>query len=91
MTAAADILREVGMVALLEHGGRSHPTAGEALIFEHRLRENIAAARRGGATRATARTRAQVVVQLNRLAFLLQRPLHPDPPFFLPHRPPSRQ
>jgi WD40 repeat protein len=59
---------EAGLDALLVALGSNHPSYQDALIYEHRLRENLTLARTHGDTRDYESSRAQIVAQLNRLA-----------------------
>jgi hypothetical protein len=47
---------EAGMRALLNTLGRGHPAYQEALVYEHRLRENVAFASTRGDTRDYGRS-----------------------------------
>jgi hypothetical protein len=59
---------EAGLAALLARIGSDHPRSSEALVYEQRLRENLAVARRYGDTREREAARAEVVDRLNDLA-----------------------
>ena len=59
---------EQGPTRLLARLGRDHPRYTEALTLEHRLRENIAQARRYGDTETRRADRAQIIGALNGLA-----------------------
>jgi hypothetical protein len=59
---------EKGLVKLLACLGSEHPRYAEALIFQSRLLENMAQARKYGDTEHLCAGRAQIVDSLNRLA-----------------------
>jgi len=59
---------ETGVRALLARLGRDHPRAAEAQVYQQRLHENLAAARRYGDTEARRAERAEIVDRLNALA-----------------------
>lgn len=59
---------EAGMATLLARLGNAHPRYGEALVFEQRLRENLARARQYGDTREREVARVEVLDRLNDLA-----------------------
>lgn len=58
---------ENALRSLLHQMGYGHPRYAEALLFEHRLRENIAHSRHFGDTSARNADRAEIVVRLNEL------------------------
>jgi hypothetical protein len=59
---------EMGLNALLARLDRDDPRYADALVYQHRLRENLAAARRFGDTETRRAERAEVVDRLNALA-----------------------
>jgi tetratricopeptide (TPR) repeat protein len=59
---------EDGLHALLKNLDRSNPRYTEALVYEQRLRENIATNRRVGENYEWQAARSQIVDQLNQLA-----------------------
>ena len=59
---------EVGLSGLLAKLNRDHPCYADALVYQQRLLENIAQARRYGDTEDRRAERAQIVDALNRLA-----------------------
>ena len=59
---------ETGLRALLERLGHDHVRYDEALVYQHRLTENIKAARRYGDTETRRAERAEIVDRLNGLA-----------------------
>jgi hypothetical protein len=69
-TGSTDFLTsyEVAMHKLLERLGRNHPRYGEALVYEQRLYENIAATRRYKNTSEREADRLEVIDRLNSLA-----------------------
>lgn len=54
-----------GLVALLARLGTAHPRFTEALTYEQRLRENLAASEREGDTETRRAERAAVIARLN--------------------------
>lgn len=66
--ADAFTLYEVGMGRLLERLGGNHPDYTDALVYQQRLQENIAQARKYGDTETRRAERAQIVDALNQLA-----------------------
>ncbi len=59
---------ETGLRALLARLGPNHPRYDDALVYQQRLTENVAAARRYGDTEARRAGRAEIVDRLNALA-----------------------
>jgi len=59
---------ERGLARLFDRLGVGHPLAGEALVYQQRLQENIDSARRYSDTQELRAERSQMVEQLNRLA-----------------------
>jgi hypothetical protein len=59
---------EVGVRALLARLDRDDPRYADALVYQHRMLENLAAARRYGDTETRRAERAEVVDRLNALA-----------------------
>ncbi|MCA9997806.1 MAG: hypothetical protein KDE56_18735 [Anaerolineales bacterium] len=59
---------ERGLAELLKRLGDQHPRFGEALVYQHRLQENMSQARRYGDTESRRAGRAEIVDGLNRLA-----------------------
>lgn len=58
---------EVGLRALLQRLGADHPRYDDALVYQQRLSDNLAAARRYGDTEARRADRAEILDQLNTL------------------------
>lgn len=61
-------LYETGLRQLLDRLGGGHPRYGEALVYQQRLAENMAGARRYGDTETRRAERAEIVGHLNELA-----------------------
>ncbi len=59
---------EVGVRQLLEYLSSDHPLYADALVYQQRLQENIAQARKYGDTETHRAERAQIVDRLNQLA-----------------------
>ena len=59
---------ETGLRALLERLGRDHARYDDALTYQQRLTENLAASRRYGDTEGRRAERAEIVDRLNALA-----------------------
>ncbi len=59
---------EVGVQALLGRLGTGHPRYSEALVYQQRLAESIAQARRYGDTESLRAERAQIIDRLNALS-----------------------
>lgn len=59
---------ETGVRALLARLGRDHTRAAEARVYQQRLHDNLAAARRYGDTETRRAERAEIVDRLNALA-----------------------
>ncbi len=59
---------EFGLRRLLERIGRDHTRYNEALVYEQRLKENIAQSRLHGNTETCKAERSQIINQLNALA-----------------------
>jgi hypothetical protein len=59
---------ETGLTRLLGRLGSDHPRYTDVLVYQQRLQENIAQARKYGDTDALKHARAQIVDELNRLA-----------------------
>ena len=59
---------EAGLNRLLTLLGRDHPHYTEVLVYQQRLLENLARARRYGDTETGRAERAEIVDRLNRLA-----------------------
>lgn len=59
---------ERGLAELLKRLGDQHPRFGEALVYQHRLQENMSQARRYGDTESRRAGRAEIVDGLNQLA-----------------------
>ncbi|MBE2202333.1 MAG: hypothetical protein IAE79_27225 [Anaerolinea sp.] len=59
---------EIGLDALQAQLGSDHPRYGEFLLYQQRLTENLAQARRYGDTETRRAERAEIVDQLNALS-----------------------
>jgi hypothetical protein len=59
---------ERGIARLFDRLGVGHPLAGDVLVYQQRLQENIDSARRYGDTQDLRAARYQITEQLNRLA-----------------------
>ncbi len=59
---------EIGLERLLAQLGRDHLRYTDALVYQHRLQENVSQARKYGDTEARRAERAQIVDLLNQLA-----------------------
>jgi tetratricopeptide (TPR) repeat protein len=59
---------EAGLRQLLDRLGKSHPRYAEALVYQQRLSENIAEARRHGDTDTRQAERSEIIEQLNELS-----------------------
>jgi nucleoside phosphorylase len=64
---------EAGVRYLLERLGRGHPRYGDALVYQQRLHENLANARRYGDTETRRVERAEIVAHLNDLSLAALR------------------
>ncbi len=59
---------ETGLSQLLNRIGQQHPRYSDALVYQHRLKENIAQSRRHGDTETRRAERSEIIERLNELA-----------------------